>query len=67
MPRTRALTAKDLEIIDDLAAFIVKSDRNAELTEMMVKLHVIIKVPGAAEVLSKRQRELARVKRDAAK
>ncbi len=58
MARTRSLTTQDLEMIDELAAFAVESDRNAELLEIMTKLMVIGNVPGAAAVFSKRRKEL---------
>ncbi len=67
MARAKTLTAKHLEIIDGIAAFFAKNDRNAELVDVMVKLMAIGDVPGAGTVLAKRIKELQReAKRDAA-
>lgn len=66
MARPRALTAEDLKLIDQLAAFAVENDRNAELLEIMIKLMVIGNIPGAAAVFSKRRKELEREAKRAA-
>ncbi len=63
----RGLTAKDLEMIDELAAFAVENDRNAELLEVMVKLAIIMKIPGASAVFAKRRKELEREAKRVAK
>lgn len=68
MARAKALTAKHLEMIDELAAFFAKNDRNAELLDVMVKLMAVGNIPGAGAVMGKRVKELQReAKRDAAK
>ena len=67
MARAKALTAKHLDHIDRLAAFYVKSEKNAELLDVMVSLLYISDVNGASAVLVKRLKELrAEAKRDAA-
>lgn len=66
MARARALTAEDLKQIDQLAAFFVESDRNAELLEMMVKLMSLANTPGASAVFAKRRKELLEARRAAA-
>lgn len=42
----RALTAKDLKMIDELAAFVTQRERNDELVRVMLKLMTVAKVPG---------------------
>ena len=68
MARVKTLTAKHLEMIDELAAFFVESDRNAELLHIMSKLLAVGNIPGAGAVMGKRAKELQReAKRDTAK
>ncbi len=64
----RGLTPKDLEHIDELAAFYVKSEQNAKLLDVMSALIAVSNVSGAGAVMAKRVKELQRqAKRDAAK
>ena len=54
----RTLTPKDLEHIDELAAFYVESKENARLLTVMTALVTISNVRGADAVFAKRPREL---------
>ncbi len=53
----RGLTAKDLEYIDELAAFFVESKENARLLQIMTALVTISDAEGAAAVFAKRIKE----------
>ena len=61
----RGLTKKDLEVIDEIAAFYNASKENAELLRIVTGLIAVASKPGASEVFFKRVDEL-RAKRAAA-
>ncbi len=67
MARAKTLTTEHLEMIDDLAAFFVENDRNAELLHMTLKLMTISNIPGASAVFAKKRTELLKAKRELGK
>ena len=50
----RGLKPKDLEYIDELAAFYVKSKDSARLLDLMSTLTAVAGVPGVGAVMAKR-------------